>query len=123
MLFSKEKEIIAIPVNSYPSTFEITLSDKNDVSKMETLYTNYDMKYTSEGYFVYNINLSDGFKLKGVIEHQKQQSKYSYSFNYSGKLLRGLWIKNNIFTVSEDMIKVNNLSDLSQISEIKINNR
>lgn len=123
LLFSKEKEIIAIPVNSYPSTFEITLSDKNDVSKMETLYTNYDMKYTSEGYFVYNINLSDGFKLKGVIEHQKQQSKYSYSFNYSGKLLRGLWIKNNIFTVSEDMIKVNNLSDLSQISEIKINNR
>jgi len=73
----------------------------------------------SEGYFVYNINLKDGFKLKGVINHEKAESKYSYYYNNS-KLLRGMYIDNNLFTVSEDAIKVNELENLNLISELKI---
>ncbi len=122
LLFSKEKEIIAIPVNKYPSDFEITVSG-DDISKMENSYTKYNKDYTAEGYFVYNINLEKGFELKGIVEHEKNKTTNYYSSYYSSKLLRGMWIKNNLFTISEDMIKVNDLDDLSSVSELKINEK
>lgn len=118
LLFSAEKGIIAIPVNRYPSDFEIT-NNTSDISLMVNSYTNYNKKYISEGYFVYDINLNDGFKLKGVINHEKLSSNKYYYYNTS-KLLRGMWIEENLYTVSEDMIKVNKLDDLTQISELKI---
>ncbi len=117
LLFSKEKGILAIPVNSYPSDFEIN-SDTTDINSMVKAYSNYGKKYTKEGYFVYNINLEDGIKLKGIINHDKTSvSNYYYS---TSRLIRGIWIENNLFTISEDMIKVNNLEDLSQIAELNI---
>ena len=117
LLFSKEKGILAIPVNSYPSDFEIN-SDTTDINFMVKAYSNYGKKYTKEGYFVYNINLEDGIKLKGIINHDKTSvSNYYYS---TSRLIRGIWIENNLFTISEDMIKVNNLEDLNQIAELNI---
>ncbi len=118
LLFSKEKGILAIPVNSYPDDFEISVNS-NDVSRMVGEYMNYNKNYTAEGYLVYNINLNDGFKLKGIINHEITKTS-GYKYRYSGKLIRGLWIENNLYTVSEKMIKVNKLDDLSQISELKI---
>ena len=121
LLFSKEKGLLAIPVNKYESDFEINVNNEDNISDMESIYTKYNKTYTAEGYFVYNINLTDGFNLKGIIEHEKNTS-IGYSYGES-KLLRGLWINDNLFTVSEDMIKVNKLDDLSLISELKYKNR
>jgi len=121
LLFSKEKGLLAIPVNKYESDFEINVDNEDNISDMESIYTKYNKTYTAEGYFVYNINLTDGFKLKGIIEHEKNTS-IGYSYGES-KLLRGIWINDNLFTVSEDMIKVNKLDDLSLISELKYKNR
>lgn len=118
LLFSKEKGILAIPVNSYPSDFEVE-SSSDDISKLVSQYTNYNKNYTAEGYAVYNINLTDGFNLKGIINHEIIKTS-GYRYGYSGKLLRGLWIEDNLYTVSEKMIKVNKLDDLSQISELEI---
>ena len=118
LLFSKEKGILAIPVNSYPSDFEVE-SFSDDISKLVSQYTNYNKNYTAEGYAVYNINLTDGFNLKGIINHERIKTS-GYRYGYSGKLLRGLWIEDNLYTVSEKMIKVNKLGDLSQISELEI---
>lgn len=118
LLFSAEKGIIAIPVNNYSEDFEISESSDN-ISSLISSYTNYSKNYISEGYFVYNINLTDGFKLKGTITHDKKKSsKYSYYSN--SKLLRGLWIENNLYTISEDMIKVNSLENLESICELNI---
>jgi hypothetical protein len=39
------------------------------------------------------------------------------------QLLRGLYIDNDLYTVSEGNIKVNKISDLKEISSIKINNK
>ena len=116
LLFSKEKELIAIPVNNYDEDFEITNSDDN--SSLINSYTNYSKKYVSEGYLVYKINLTDGFKLKGSITHKSDTSNTSYYYYSKSRLLRGMYINNNLFTVSEDKLKVNNLEDLKQISEL-----
>lgn len=117
LLFSKEKELLAIPVNNYIEDFEI--EEKTDYyNDMIDSYTNYKKDYVSKGYLVYNINLTDGFTLKGTITHEKTNSKYSYYNN--SRLLRGLYIDDNLYTVSEDYIKVNKLNDLQEISQLKI---
>lgn len=117
LLFSKEKELLAIPVNNYEEDFEIQ-NDGETYDYIINEYANYNRNYISEGYFVYKINLTDGFKLKGTITHDKTKSKYGYGYN--SKLLRGLYIDDNLFTISEDQIKVNRLEDLEQISELKV---
>lgn len=119
LLFSKEKGIIAIPVNNYSEDFEIKGINKNDSnSTIINSYTKYDKPCIGEGYFIYNIDLEKGFDLKGVITHEKDEKKSYYG--YSSKLLRGLYINDNLYTVSEKAVKVNRLSDLEQLSEIKI---
>lgn len=118
LLFSKEKELIAIPVNNYSEDFAITNSSEN-YEDMVSSYTNYSKNYVSEGYFVYKLNLTDGFSLKGVINHETTSQKSSY-YSTATKLLRGLYIDNNLYTISENMLKVNNLDDLELISELKI---
>ena len=70
LLFSKEKELIAIPVNNYQEDFKIEDTSDN-YNSIINRYTSYNKNYVSEGYFVYNLNLKDGFKLKGKITHDK----------------------------------------------------
>ena len=122
LLFSKEKQLIAIPVNNYDEDFKLN-STMSSYSDMINSYKNYNKTRVGEGYFVYNINLEEGFKLKGVITHktaEKNKNKtYYYTYNTS-KLLRGLYIDNNLYTVSETAIKVNNLDDLNLVCELKI---
>lgn len=119
LLFSKEKQLIAIPVNNYSEDFKITSSDS--YSSTIDSYKNYSKNYISEGYLVYKLNLEDGFNLKGTITHEKRQTqnKYSYYYNTS-KMLRGLYIGNNLYTVSETAIKANNLENLDLLYELKI---
>ena len=113
LLFSKEKELIAIPVNNYNKDFSSRTSDtyEDDIER----YNSNNNNYVSEGYLVYNINLK-GFKLRGQIIHEKDNSNY---YEYT-KLLRGLYIENDLYTVSEDYIKVNNLLDLKEINSLKL---
>lgn len=116
LLFSKEKQLIAIPVNNYAEDFEV--SESSTYSSTISSYTNYSKEYISEGYLVYKINTEEGFSLKGVITHDvTKNSNYYY---YTTKLLRGMYIDNNLFTVSEGAVKVNDLETLDLISELKL---
>lgn len=120
LLFSKEKNLIAIPVNNYSEDFEITNSSTSYQDVINS-YKAYSKPYVSEGYFVYNIDLENGFNLKGVVTHEKENQKSNYYTNYTtSKLLRGLYIDNNLYTVSETAVKVNSLDNLDLISEMKI---
>ena len=115
LLFSKEKNLLAIPVNNYSEDFGV--KSGNSYEEDLEYYTYYKNDYISEGYFVYNVDLN-GFDLKGTITHDKLVNNY-YSYNGT-KLLRGLYIDNNLYTVSEDYIKVNTLDDLTQISSLSL---
>ena len=122
LLFSKEKELIAIPVNNYSEDFEVT-SNSDTYESAISAYKNSSKSYIGEGYAVFKINLKDGFVKKGIITHEKQKKnvKNYYEYNYNAsKLLRGMYIENNLYTVSEDMIKVNSIDDLKEVSELKI---
>ena len=118
LLFSKEKQLIAIPVNNYVEDFQIKTSS-DEYENIINSYRNYDKVYNSEGYFVYNINLTDGFKLKGVITHENIKDKYYKLYNNS-RMLRGLYIDDNLYTVSENYIKINRLENLQEVNQLKI---
>lgn len=120
LLFSKEKQLLAIPVNNYKEDFKVITTSDEYESIIEN-YNSFQEPYVSEGYFVYNINLTEGFSLKGTIIHpNKKESKYSYNTN--SRLLRGLYIDDNLYTISEDYIKINKLDNLEEIKQIDIKN-
>ena len=121
LLFSKEKSLIAIPVNNYSEDFGYTSLDQTYSTLIDS-YKNYNKSRISEGYVVYNIDVENGFSLKGIITHDIQNNISNSSFSYYAptKLLRGLYIDNNLYTVSETAVKVNSLDDLELIDEIKI---
>ena len=116
LLFSKERELLAIPVNYYAEDFEVNSSDT--YASSISSYINYSEPLVSEGYFVYKMNLTDGLKLKGTITHDKKTTQYTYRNN--SRLLRGLYIEDDLFTVSEDYVKVNRLDNLNLISQLNI---
>ena len=116
LLFSKDKNLLAIPVNNYEEDFSVKASESSNI-EIEN-FKSPEKESISEGYFVYHIDLENGFQLKGTITHEKTTKKY-YEWNPS-KLLRGLYIDNNLYTVSENNIKVNDLNTLKEINNLNI---
>ena len=110
------KEHVFIPkgVCATQITFEIE-DGNNDISNITKTYTTRSKGYRTEGYLVYNINLTDGLQSKGFIEHETDVKRYSGT-----NLIRGLYIKDNLFTVSQGMIKVNKIDTLEEISSVLV---
>lgn len=91
LLFSKEKNIIAFP---------ITVREKQNNSKY------YD-KTTFEGAIVYGLSLENGFQERARISHNEELS-----------VERILYIGDNIYTLSQDLIKITDMNTMKTIGEI-----
>jgi uncharacterized secreted protein with C-terminal beta-propeller domain len=89
-LFDKTKDLLVIPI--------------------KTPY------YTQDAY-VFNITLSNGLVLKGSVTHQNG-SVYYYDSNYW--ITRALYIENVLYTISNNIIKMNDLETLALINEIEL---
>ena len=127
LLFDKEKNLLAIPIKNY--TDDLSMVENDDISGLETSYKNKlrNRSYNKIGYAVYNIDLTNGFKFKGLITHDAIDAKndtsysyYTYSKSYTSDI-RGLYIDNTLYTVSEEEIKANDLETLEEIKEIMFN--
>ena len=119
LLFSKEKNLIAIPISNMgnsnwwvgPLTDEILLKNPNMPFVQEKI---------KEGYIVYNITV-DGFKYKGIITHDDNIIKYDYTTYYKPRSpIRGLYIDNYLLTVSNSLLKINELNTLKFVSNINL---
>lgn len=101
LLFSREKGLLAIPVRQY------------------TYYRDEIKSYTDEegatdnGFAVYNIDLVNGITLRGNVFHENIGNKW---YKYSSNEVRGMYIKDDLFTISNDYIKVNKLDTLKEVS-------
>ena len=101
-LFDKSKELLALPISIY--SYEMTEE-------------NY---YTSDfwqGEYVFDVNLVDGFVLEGNVTHQEDGAD---QWNSGYWVKRAFYIDDVLYTISDRKIKMNNLSDLSLISEIEL---
>jgi len=74
---------------------------------------------------VFDISIDDGISLKGTISHdaevqtQEENGEYkSYYYDDGNSIQRTLYIENVLYTISKNMVKMNSLDDLDNLSEI-----
>ncbi len=114
-LFDKEKELLVIPVSLYEISEDI--KDQYDEEPANTYG-----EFTYQGAYIYNLNI-DGFEYIGRITHmseeEKENSDYWWNWYYSSSYItRTLYIGNVLYTISDKMVKMNSLDDLSEINSV-----
>lgn len=123
-LFDREKELLVIPVSLYEIP-EATLDSVNDSGLTE--FESDWGQFTFQGAYVYHLSLDDGFVYQGRITHQsleelqQQAGDFYWYWGFSNTdITRSLFIGDVLYTVSDSMIKMNDLEDLSEISSISL---
>jgi uncharacterized secreted protein with C-terminal beta-propeller domain len=112
-LFDREKNLLVIPV----TVAEIDSSKYLGGEVPPYAYGD----FVWDGAYVFHISLEEGLVLQGKITHmdtgtQLTRPGYYYGNQYS--IERSLYIDNVLYTLSNSKIKMNSLTDLSQIKEI-----
>jgi inhibitor of cysteine peptidase len=96
LLFEKSKQLLAIPVT---------------INQYRTLVPG---TYW-QGAYIFNISL-EGFTLKGDITHRNPENQYEYNL----EVKRILYIEDVLYTVSDKIIKMNDLQTLNYIKQIEL---
>jgi len=97
LLFSKEKSLLALPVT--------------------------DSQQNYQGAYIYNIDLVSGIKLKGKISHTDASSnsmKDTTMVNGQYSVGRILYINDTIYTLSNGLIKANDINTLQEKSKLNL---
>ncbi len=114
-LFDKEKELLVIPIQ---------LAEINEGQYDGRVSANAYGDFVFQGAYVFNVNLEEGFKLKGRITHQEDEESYKKSgyYYYGGgtEVKRSLYIGDALYTISDNMVKANSLDDLEEIETVKL---
>jgi uncharacterized secreted protein with C-terminal beta-propeller domain len=104
-LFSRERNLLVVPI-------ELAERESSDVSPWT-----YGVRVW-QGAYVFNISLEEGLVLKGRISHsENSQSLWS---SYGSQVRRSIYIENVLYTISDGLVKMNNLADLSEIGSIEL---
>jgi len=96
-LFSKEKNLLVIPVNYYD-------------------YQNQGNSYN--GALVFNITRSN-IELKGLIDHSTTETGNNFWY-YNPGVERSLYINDLLYTKSTSLLRINKLSDLSSVKNVTL---
>ncbi|MBO9597552.1 MAG: beta-propeller domain-containing protein, partial [Cohnella sp.] len=108
LLFSKEKGLLAFPVE---------LMEIQDKDRIEQGGFPAYGQFVYQGAYVYGIDLNQGFTLRGRIAHLSQDDlakSGQYGYNYGKTVRRILYAGNTLYTLSESMLKANDLGSLSE---------
>lgn len=73
---------------------------------------------------MYNVNSTDGFKLRGKITHIDSYDEIAYSniYDYENAsfINRIIYANDSLYTFSSDKVKATRYSDMKEISEIPL---
>lgn len=111
LLLDKERNLLAIPIKNY--TTDLSITEEDDISSVTKSYTSYlkSRTYNKVGYAVYSLDIANGFNLRGIITHDVNSNAYTSD-------IRGLYIDDTVYTVSNKEIKANNIDTLAEIKEV-----
>ena len=110
LLFSKEKNLLAFPVTVMEST-----SSAGTVPGYGQFFF--------QGAYVYNLDLKDGFQLKGRITHLTEDDYLkagSYSYDGRKQVERILFIKDALYTLSQGIVKACDINTLKEIKSLPV---
>ena len=113
LMFDNKRDIFAIPVYA------------TKLTRMVSQGRQYD-RWVGEfdGAFVIKVS-EKGFDTKGKITHYTEKEivemkkSYYYDFDYNKKIQRCIQIGDNLYTLSKNMVKVNNINTLEEIKSLK----
>lgn len=113
LLFSKEKNLLAFPVT-------VMEGDNYQNTGMVPEYG----KFTFQGAYVYNIDLTKGMTLKGRISHLSEEDylKSGDTWNYESNknVQRILYINDVLYTISDSKLMAHKINNMSKLGEIQI---
>ena len=75
-----------------------------------------------QGAFVYNINLDDGFDLRGTVTHVDDDEVYKksgYYIDWRSRVQRSLYIGDVLYTLSQNRIQLNDLDSLDRLKVLE----
>ncbi|MEL7566182.1 MAG: beta-propeller domain-containing protein [Dehalobacterium sp.] len=113
LLFSREKNLMAFPV----TVMEI----KNKTSVQNNIPEYGEIAY--QGAYVYQVDLTKGFVLKGAITHLDPEDLVKAGYNWyssNRNVERIIYIGDTLYTLSKGMIKAHSLNDLKEITSMVI---
>ena len=114
LLFSKEKGILAIPVSGLKKEIDSPLG-MAAISSVENIYNGYSRYIKDRGLLVFNIN-KEKVSQKGIIVDNSDMYP-SYS-RYNS--VRGLYLDDVIYAVSNNKIQAVELDNLNPIKDIEL---
>ncbi len=109
LLFSKDKNLLAFPV----TVAEV----KNKQASPSTEYGH----FVYQGAYIYNIDLKNGFSLKGRITHVSDEEYLKSGdlwYERDKNVRRILYVGDTLYTLSDSMIKANSIDNLKEIGSI-----
>ncbi len=115
LLFDKNKGLMVLPV----TVAEVSQAQKDDPQVSKSTYGS----PIFQGAYVYNVSLDKGFELRGKISHYTEnevKDKAGYYWSGNSDIQRALYIGEYLYTVSQSMVRANNLSDLLETGSVKL---
>jgi len=84
--------------------------------------------YSKQSAYVFDISVENGIELKGTVTHDlEMQSEetdsddtYYYNYDYGNSIKRTLYIDDVLYTISDNMVKMNNLNALDEINSVSL---
>ncbi len=108
-LFDRERELLVIP---------ITLAEIQGERTRDNQYG----EFVFQGAYVYNINLEDGFKLRGKVTHYDDDEIFRKSGSYfrgDSSIQRSLYIEDVLYTLSNQRLQLNDLDELDRLKVLE----
>lgn len=111
LLMDKSKNLLVLPV-SIPPGYEPP-ADKGGVPMLRPHQTGWT------GFYVFSIDPSSGFTLKGTVDHTSVEGQQGYYYGGSGS--RAFYIDNTLYTITVgNLFKANSLSDMHEINKLDL---
>jgi len=114
LLFSAEKNLLAFPVTV------MEVEKQTTPEQTESQIPAYGT-FTFQGLYVYSVDLANGLQYRGRISHLSNEDYLKAGntwYDTDKNVDRALYIGDTLYTLSNAMIKANNISDLADIKTL-----
>jgi len=114
VLFSRERNLLVIPIL-------VAEVDPDDYAGQPP--DNAYGEYVYQGAYVFHISPEDGIQVRGRVSHIDDPDVYLKSGYYLDSDLtveRSLYIEDTLYTLSQGMVKMNALGDLTAVGEVQL---
>lgn len=110
-MFSRSKNLLIIPI-------KLAKIDPSKYPNGVPPNTHGDIVWN--GACVFSLTLDAGFQPKGGISHADELPNEGYRWWSSYTVRRSLYIEDYVYTISENLVKINRMDDLAEIGELEL---